>query len=166
MGACFSLMKRNTAYIFLALAAGVAGYLFLISGGMVKRDGEAPTVLSPLEAPPVQPAPEPEVSEDRKRIAAMRAGYAELEQARDTVRRQLARLKSKLWKLKVPPDQARAISEQVQRGHALLKNPPMLGAFSSVGEIRQELARINRVSNKLSALEVTVEEYISARETR
>lgn len=123
-------------------------------------------VLSRATGPTHPQMAEHDVSGGKKRIAAMRAAYAELEQARDTVRLQLGRLKSRTWKLQVSPDQARAITEQMQRGYAILKNPPMLGAFSSAGEIRRELAKVTGMADKLSALETTVEEYIAAQEAR
>ena len=157
-------MKRNTAFIFLVLVVVGTGYLFLTSSRTVKDEPEAQTVLPSQDATPMQAAPNHEASEDKKRIAAMRAAYTELERARASVRRQLGILKSKLWKLQVPPDQARAITEQMQQGYAILKNPPMLGAFYSVADIRKELARVNAIAAKLSALEGTVEEYITGRE--
>ena len=157
-------MKRNTAFIFLVLVAGGTGYLFLTSDRTVENEPEAQTVLPSRDAAPVQATREHEASEHKKRIAAMRTAYAELEQARATVRRRLGILNSKLWKLQVPPDQARAITEQMQQGHALLKNPPLLGAFHGVDDIRRELARVNSIAAKLSALEGTVQEYIDARE--
>ena len=96
----------------------------------------------------------------------MRAEYARLEQARDTVRLQLGRLKARTWKLQLTPDQARTIRDQMQQGYAMLKTPPMLGAFSSAGEIRKELAKVTRIADKLGALETTVQEYIAAQEAR
>ena len=157
-------MKRNITLIFLALAAAaVAGYSLLISDRTGKGKQEAPAALSSREAPLIH---DHEVSEDKKRITAMRAAYAELEQTRDVVRRQLGKLKSKLWKLQISPEQTRAIRAQMYQGYAILKNPPLLGAFSSVTEIRQELARVSGIANKLSGLEVTVQEYSTAQETR
>ena len=123
--------------------------------------------VAPGEAVPSHPQePEHDVSGDKKRIAAMRAEYARLEQARATVRLQLGRLKARTWKLQVSPDQARTIHDQMLQGYAILKNPPMLGAFSSAGEIRKELAKVTRIADKLDALETTVQEYITAQEAR
>ena len=96
----------------------------------------------------------------------MRAEYAELELSRDTVRRRLGKLRSRVWKLQVSPDQARTIREQMQQGYAALKNPPMLGAFSSVDDIRKNMARVKVIDNKLKTLEITVQENITAQETR
>lgn len=160
-------MNRNLVLIALVLIAGGAGYLLLKPDKTANSDQEQQDIVLAGEATAAQrQAPEHDVSRDKKRIAAMRAAYAELEQARDTVRRQLGRLKARTWKLQVSPDQARAITEQMQQGHAILKNPPMLGAFSGTDEIRRESAKVTRVADKLSALETTVKEYIADQETR
>lgn len=160
-------MNRNLVLIALVIITGASGYLLLNLDGTANTDREqADIVLSSETAPAHRQVAEHDVSGNKKRIATMRAAYAELEQARDTVRRQLGRLKSRTWKLRVSPEQARVITEQMQQGYAILKNPPMLGAFSSVDEIRQELAKVTRTTDKLSALETTVKEYIAAQETR
>lgn len=160
-------MNRNLVLIALVIITGASGYLLLNLDGTANTDREqADTVMSSETAPAHRQTAEHDVSGSKKRIAAMRAAYAELEQARDTVRRQLGRLKSRTWKLRVSPEQARAITEQMQQGYAILKNPPMLGAFSSVAEIRQELGKVTRAADKLSALETTVREHIAAQEAR
>lgn len=160
-------MNRNLVLTAVILIAGAAGILLIGPDRTADTDQEQPLGVSPDEAVPALPQePEHDVSGDKKRIAAMRAEYARLEQARDTVRLQLGRLKSRTWKLQVSPDQARTIRDQMQQGYAILKTPPMLGAFSSAGEIRKELAKVTRIADKLGALETTVEEYIAAREAR
>ena len=159
-------MNRNIIFIAFILIAAGTGYLFLSSDRALKGDQEAQIgAISQEEAPSVGQAPEQDSSEDKKRIARMRAEYAELEQARDTVRRQLGILRSRVWKLQLPPDQARVITEQMQRGFAVLKNPPLLGAFSSVEDISKEIIRVTETGNKLTTLEITVQEYITAQET-
>ena len=160
-------MNRNLVFIALVVIIGASAYLLLNLDRTANTDQEQPDmVLSSATGPAHPQMTERDVSGGKKRIAAMRAAYAELEQARDTVRLQLGRLKSRTWKLQVSPDQARAITEQMQQGYAVLKNPPMLGAFSSAGEIRRELAKVTRIADKLSALETTVKEYIDVQEAR
>ena len=159
-------MNRNIIFIALILIAAGTGYLFLSPDQTLERDQAAQVDAKSQEAPPpVEQAPGQDLSADKKRRARMRVEYAELELARDGIRRQLGKLRSRLWKLQVPPDQARAITKQMQRGYAALKNPPMLGAFSSVGDISKETNRIKEIGNKLTALEITVQEHITAQET-
>ena len=160
-------MNRNLVSIALILLAGAAGILLVSLDRPADTDQERPANVAPVAAVPPHPQePGPDVSADKKRIAAMRAEYARLEQARDTVRLQLGRLKARTWKLQVAPDQARTIQDQMRQGYAMLKNPPMLGAFSNADEIRRELAKVTRIAEKLGALETTVQEYIAAREAR
>ena len=160
-------MNRNLLYIAFVLIAGAAGILLVSLDRTAITEQEQPVNEAPEQAvPSLSPEPEQDVSGDHKRIAAMRAEYARLEQARDTVRLQLGRLKARTWKLRLTPDQARTIRDQMQQGYAILKTPPMLGAFSSAGEIRKELAKVTRIADKLGALETTVQEYIAAQEAR
>ncbi len=160
-------MNRNLVFTAIVLIAGGAGILLLSPDRTANTDQEQPVNVPPGEAAPPHPQqPDHDASGNEKRIAAMRAEYARLEQARDTVRLQLGRLNSRIWKLQVSPDQARTIRDQMRQGYALLKNPPMLGAFSSAAEIRKELAKVTRIADKLGALETTVQEHIAAREAR
>ena len=161
-----SSMNRNIIFITFILIAAGTGYLFLNSDQTLKGNREVQTgAKSQEEAPPVGQAPEQDLSVDKKRRARMRAEYAELELARDSVRRQLGKLRTRVWKLQLPPDQARVITKQMQRGYFVLKNPPMRGAFSSVGDISKETTRIKAIGNKLTTLEITIQEYITARDT-
>ncbi len=161
-------MKGKFTFCLFILIAGTAAYLLFDSSETMEQ-GEGITAIAPMEkaAPPVQrdAGENGQLSEREKRINAMRSEYARLEQARDTVRRQLAKLRSRLWKLQLPADQGRAITEQLQQGYAILKNPPMLGAFHDAREIRKELARVESISRKLKNVEDSVQEHISAQET-
>ena len=160
-------MNRNLIFTAVVFIAGGTGILLLSLDRTADSDREQPLSVPSDQAVPAHgQEPEHDVSGDKKRIAAMRAEYARLEQARDAVRLQLGRLKSRTWKLQVAPDQARTIRDRMQQGYAILKNPPMLGAFSSAGEIRKELAKVTRIADKLDALETTVQEHIAAQEAR
>ena len=160
-------MNKNIVFISLVLIAGTAGYLFLSPDRPAMREQGQPNIIPPQEAKPVvKQVREHDVSEDQKRRAAMRSEYAELEKARDRVRRQLGKLKSRLWKLQLPPDRARAITEQMQKGYAILKNPPMLGAFFGVDDISRELEKVKRISERLQTLETAIQEDLAAREER
>ena len=159
-------MNRNIVYAAIVLIAAAMVYSFFSLDGMVNREEAEPNAAAPGRAgSSLNPEPAPARAAERKRREAMRAEYEKLEQARDGVRKQLARLKSRLWKLRVPPERARTIQEQLAQGHALLKNPPLLGAFSSVDEIAGDTEKINDVSARLAVLETDVEELLAARES-
>ena len=160
-------MNKNIVAVAFVLIAGTTGYLLTSSDTPTKRDHGQPSIIPYQETElAIRRLREHAAMEDQKRRAAMRAEYAELEQARDKVRRQLGLLKSRVWKLQLPPDQVWAIRKQMQQGYAILKNPLMLGAFSSVHSIRQEIARVNVTGNRLETLEMTVQEYITAQNPR
>lgn len=160
-------MNRKSIFAAIVLIAAATAYSFISLDGTVNRQAaESNDVPSGQADSSLNAEPGSAQAAERKRRGAMRAEYGKLEQARDRVRKQLAKLKSRLWKLRVPPDRARAIQEQLAQGHALLKNPPLLGAFSSVDEIAGETEKVDGVSARLEALETDVEELSAARESR
>ena len=147
--------------IAIVLIAAATAYSFLALEGTLKQAGPEPGDAGPAPAsPPVPSAPEPGDTEQRQRRAAMRAEYDKLEQAREAVRQRLGVLNSRAWKLRVAPGRARAIREQMQQGYALLKNPPLLGAFSSVGEIADEIEKVQGVNDRLKTLEAEVAKHL------
>lgn len=160
-------MNRNIVFAAIVLIAAATAYSFIRLDGTVTRQEAEPNDAPAGQADSsLSPEPGPAQAAERKRREAMRAEYKKLEQARDEVRKQLAKLKSRLWKLRVPPDRARTIQEQLAQGHALLKNPPLLGAFSSVDEIAGEIEKVDGISARLESLETDVEELLAARESR
>lgn len=159
-------MNRNIVFAAIVLIAAATAYSFISLDGTLNRQETGADGVSPGQADSsLNPEPGPAQVAERKRREAMRAEYEKLEQARDGVRKQLATLKSRLWKLRVPPDRVKAIQEQLAQGHALLKNPPLLGAFSSVDEIAGEMEKVDGISARLEALETDVEELLAARES-
>ena len=160
-------MNRNIVVTAVVLIAAATAYSFLSLDGTVKRsEAGANDIPSRPPAAPLEAEPDPAQAAERQRREAMRAEYDKLEQARDAVRKRLGKLKSRLWKLRVEPERARAIQEQLHQGYALLKNPPLLGAFSSVDEIAGEIEKVNGVNDRLEALEADVEELLAARQPR
>ena len=160
-------MNRNLILIAIVLLACATAYSFMSLERTLEGNGAGPDNAEPAQASiPVPPVPDIEDNERRKRRAAMRAEYDRLEQARDAVRKQLGILNSRLWKLRVPPDRARAIQEQMQQGHALLKNPPLLGAFSSVDEIAGETEKVRGIKDRLKTLEEEVEKQLADQQSR
>lgn len=152
---------NNKFIFFLLVSAALAAGLFWLNftpeePGEPKKNAPAPALApSPAPAPaPARPATSAEaLAREEKRLAALQAEYAELEQARGALRQQLGKLKARLWKARLPAAQARALTKQMRAGHALLKNPPLLGAFRNVEAMRRETAKVNSVAGKLRELE-------------
>lgn len=149
-------MKKKI-HSFLLLTAALAAGLFWLNftpeePGEAKKNALAPA-LEPASAP-ARPAPSAEaLAREEKRLAALRAEYAELERARGALRQQLGKLKARLWKARLPAAQAKALTRQMRAGHALLKDPPLLGAFRNAEAVRRETAKVNSVAGKLRDLE-------------
>lgn len=150
-------MNRNFFIIACVLIVAVTAYSFLSISRLVNTDKTQPdNVRSQPATLTGDTAPDPDESEEQKRRAAMHVGYDRLEQARDRVRKQLGILQSRLWNRRVPPDRASVIQNQMLQGHALLKNPPLLGAFSSLDEINREIEKMNGVGDRLQTLETEI----------
>lgn len=151
---------KNNFHLFLLLVVVLAAGLFWLNfapeePGKAKKNALAPAP-APAVAPP-RPAPSAEaLAREEKRLAALRAEYAELEQARAALRRQLGKLKARLWRARLPAAQAQALTRQMRAGHALLKNPPLLGAFRNVEAMRRETAKVNSAAGKLRELEAAI----------
>lgn len=88
----------------------------------------------------------------------MAAAFAELKEARKLVKMRLSRLSSRLRRAKFSPEQAKQISKDMRRGNYLLKNPKLLGAFSSVAEINKERKQLSDVDSKLDAVKLLLDE--------
>lgn len=160
-------MNRNIVFTAIVLIAAATAYSFLSLDGTAGRDETEPDNVQSRQAKSsVHAEPGFAQTAEQKRRQAMRAEYDRLEQAREGVRKQLGILKSRLWRLRVPPDRSRAIQEQMRQGYALLKNPPLLGAFSSADEIAGEIEKVNGVNDRLKTLETDMDEYLAVREPR
>ncbi len=89
-----------------------------------------------------------EPSDDEK-IKLMKAEYLILQKERKNLKRRLSRLKHDMWGLSFVPEVAKKMSEIMLNSYKLIKNPDMLGAFSSVKEIQDERAKIEFSKNSI-----------------
>jgi Pyruvate/2-oxoacid:ferredoxin oxidoreductase gamma subunit len=98
-------------------------------------------------------------SSGEEKTKLMTAEYEILEQERKKLKRHLAQLKHEMWGLKFTPEKAKKISTSVMSASRLLNNPPMLGAFLSVGQIKDEIVKVNFAEKSLEE----VDEIIKAK---
>tara|TARA_B100001250_G_C19745490_1_gene765107 strand:+ start:285 stop:761 length:477 start_codon:yes stop_codon:yes gene_type:complete len=84
---------------------------------------------------------------DEERYEAMKYEYKILEKERRILKQRLARLKHNMWGLKFEKNKAKEMSEILLNAHKFIKNPRMLGAFSDVDSIKDEIMKL-RFSNK------------------
>ena len=74
--------------------------------------------------------------------------FKKLEKARRNLDRSVSRLKALLWDVKLPKDEAEAMNKELLSAHSLLKNKKLLGAFTSLQEIQDELTQVEYSHNK------------------
>jgi len=84
---------------------------------------------------------------DENRYETMKSEYKILEKERRILKQHLALLKHSMWGLKFDKDKAKEMSAILLGAHKLIKNPDMLGAFSDVKGIKDEIMKL-RFANK------------------
>lgn len=102
-----------------------------------------------VEAPVV----DPETAKMAERRAMMLAEFEKLKTARRNLESRLNRLKAVFWGTEVSREEAEAINEQMKNGYALLKNQKLVGSYSGVDQISDELARVEYINNYLREIE-------------
>jgi len=143
--------------IVLALMIATVAFIF----GWFGSDSKNVVISVPVvETEAVsQVVDENELAEE-ERYAAILAEYKKLEKARRNLDRRLARIKGVMWNVELPTEQAEEIVSKVRKGYALLKSKKLLGAFSGLESISDELVR---VEYSYQELEDVVEEIKAAK---
>ncbi len=98
------------------------------------------------------------VPSDDEKIKLMTAEYEILEKERKNLKRRLSRLKHDMWGQKFAPETAKKMSEIMLNSHKLIKNPDMLGAFSSVKGIQDEITKIKFAQSSIEEVSELIEE--------
>ncbi len=94
---------------------------------------------------------------DDERTKLMTAEYEILQQERKKLKRHLARLKHDMWGLKFSREKAKQMSTTVMSASNVLRNPDMLGAFSNVEGIKDEIAKVNFAEKSLQQVSEIIE---------
>ena len=89
-------------------------------------------------------------SDERTRL--MTAEYEILEQQRKNLKRQLARLRHDMWGVKFAKEKAKQMSATVMSASNVLRNLDMLGAFSGVDAIKDEISKVNFAEKSLQQI--------------
>lgn len=141
---------------FLAIGLALAGLALLAV--LMGRLGTEPAPPAPaaggMMAPPAQAPAEadPGVSDDSRRLA-MQEAYADLEKERLMLNRQLSNLQTKLWNRRLPAARAQSIQQDMMAAQALLRSPPLLGAFFDAAGVRHESDRVKAALERLQEIE-------------
>ena len=101
---------------------------------------------------------DPTEKSDDQRNEIMLAEYKVLEKERRALKQRLARLKHYMWGLKFEKDKAKHMNEVLLNAHKLIKNPDMLGAFSDVKNIRDEIIKIKFINKSLDQVTETIKQ--------
>ncbi len=88
-----------------------------------------------------------------ERRAIMEAEFEKLKVARRNLESRLNRLKAIMWGTELGREEAEAINEQMKNGYALLKHQKLMGAYTGVEQISDELARVEFINNYLREIE-------------
>ncbi len=94
---------------------------------------------------------------DDERTKLMTTEYEILQQERKKLKRHLARLKHDMWGLKFSSEKAKKMSATVMGASNVLRNPDMLGAFSNVEGIKDEIAKVNFAEKSLQQVSELIE---------
>ena len=135
--------------IVLALTIATVAFVF----GWFGSDSKNVVVSVPVaETQTVNEAADENELAEEERYAAILAEYKKLEKARRNLDRRLARIKGVMWNVKLPAEQAEEIVSKVRKGYALLKSKKLLGAFSGLESISDELARVEYAYQNLEGV--------------
>jgi hypothetical protein len=92
-------------------------------------------------------------AEHETRRIKMQEAYAKLELSRKQLKSRANLLKSKMWGVELPNEQAAFVSNNMRQTYSYLKNPAMLGAYFDVKEIEIEQKKIASMRDKLDEIE-------------
>lgn len=147
-------MKTKLSIGLLAIVV-LAGLYFAFvprqsAGPNQTQMAKAEAARAAAAARAAQAAAEKRAAEKQKQIEA---AYAELKKDRDRLNRQLGLVRTDVWGLKLPRQQADSIEDKLLNGYKLLKHPPLLGAFSNVEQISEERAKVQGALDDMAQIE-------------
>ncbi|MCK5667694.1 MAG: hypothetical protein KAI15_01315 [Gammaproteobacteria bacterium] len=149
-------MKYVLLIVFV-LIIGTIAFVFGWFGG----DSQTVVVKAPVvETEVVNEVNDEDTVAEEERYAAILAEYKKLEKARRNLDRRLARIKAVMWNVELPAEQAKEIVGKIRKGYELLKTKKLLGAFSGLQSISDELARVEYAHENLEGV---VEEIKAAK---
>ena len=93
------------------------------------------------------------------RRAAMESAYSSLEELRKELKSRANLLKSRVWGLEMPPEEAKLITHAMKRSYVYLKNPAMLGAYFEIGDIQREMRRVRAMLDELEEVDSLISKY-------
>lgn len=143
--------------IVIALIIGTIAFVF----GWFGSDSQTVVVKAPVvENELVNDVYDEDTIAEDEQYTAILAEYKKLEKARRNLDRRLAQIKAVMWNVELPAEQAEEIVSKLRKGYELLKTKKLLGAFSGLQSISDELARVEYAYENLEGV---VEEIKAAK---
>ena len=96
---------------------------------------------------------------EEDRVGAMQAAFTDLVDLRKQLKSRANLLKSQIWGLKLPPADAKAVTDTMKRSYAYLKNPAMLGAYLELNDIRREIKSVKAMMDELEMAEKQIKAH-------
>lgn len=147
-------------YVLLVVLALMIGTLVFVLG-LFGTDEKGIVVSTPIvESESVDVVEGSEQVAEEARYVAMQSEYKKLEKARRNLDRRLARIKAVMWGVGLPRARSKEIVGNMRKGYELLNSKKLLGAFSGLQAMSEELARVEYVYQKLEGI---VEEIRAAK---
>ena len=132
------MQMKYILIIVLALIIAMVAFIFIWFDGSEDIVVSAPVFRTET----VQDvADEDEISQD-KYYVEIKVEYKKLEKARRNLGRRLARIKGVMWNMELPAKETEEIVRKMRKAYMLLKTKKLLGAFSGLESISNEVARI------------------------
>ncbi len=139
--------------IVLALIVGTMAFVF----GWFGIDEQTVVITTPVvESEAINATEEAAKAAENERYEAIQAEYKKLEKARRNLDRRLAHIKAIMWGVTLPPEQGEDVVSKIRKGYELLKTKKLLGAFSSLQDISDELAQVEYAHDNLAGVIETI----------
>lgn len=140
---------KYVLFIVFLLILGTMAFVF----GWFGSDSQTVVVKTPVaETEVMNNVNDEDNDEEEERYAAIQAEYKKLEKARRNLDRRLARIKAVMWNVQLPAEQAEVIVSRMRKGYELLKTKKLLGAFSGIQSVSDELASVEYAYQNLEGI--------------
>ena len=140
-------------YVLLIVFAPILGTMAFVFGWFGSDDPIEVVTAPVLETEHVSELMNEESAAEEERYAAITSEYKKLEKARRNLDRKLAHIKAVMWNVELPAEQAEEVVGKIRKGYQLLKTKKLLGAFSGLQSVSDELARVEFAYQSLAGVE-------------
>ena len=136
-----------------------AGYYFSKDDVALDVETSGTSAIQPEpDSQPTQSQTEAKLEDRRLRMQAV---FTDLKAHRQQLKSRANFMKSKIWNLELPAEQAQTVSKNIRQAYAYLKNPAMLGAYHEIQEMQREIKQIDAMLEGLERAEEIIEQQVT-----